>query len=89
MKFNCGPSPEAKRALKLEAENKEQLRLTNWHSFFALWPRRVGENDCRFLEQIERRGTMIQKVCFAPFSGRLAYYWGYRWQYRAKQGTTE
>ena len=46
MKFDCGETWE---------EYKE--RLSEWHSFFALIPRKVGEHDCRWLEVIERRMT--------------------------------
>lgn len=27
-----------------------------WHRFFPLYPRKIGPNDYRFLEWIERRG---------------------------------
>lgn len=63
MKLNCGPSWETKWKRKQE-----------WHAFFAIWPRRVAENDCRWLELIERKGT----------------YWdswghgGWNWEYRCR-----
>lgn len=83
MKFNCGPSPETKRMRREYAAHAEHLRLTNWHSFFTLWPRRVGENDCRWLERIERRGKVVRKLSVLPYDG-LAYYSTYAWEYRAK-----
>ena len=46
MKFNCGLSWADKRAIE-----------EDWHLFFAIWPRRVGKNDCRWLETIERKKT--------------------------------
>lgn len=62
MKINCGPTP----AQKFKA-------LQEWHPFFALWPRRVGPNDCRWLEAIERRGELRRGGGYA--------YWN--WEYRA------
>lgn len=64
MKFNCGPSWYEKHLAK------EQ-----WHDFFPLWPRRVGDGDCRWLEYIERKGDY--RTCWA--SG------GWSWEYRAKE----
>lgn len=85
MKFNCGLSPEAKRKLKDEAANELHRYLIEWHPFFALIPRRVGENDCRWLERIERKGTRVQRLCPTPVG--MMYYWAYQWEYRAKQET--
>lgn len=73
MKFNCGPGPETRRARRELRAHLKQERLSNWHSFFAILPRRVGENDCRWLERIERKGTLA-------FQG-WALDWS--WQYRA------
>jgi hypothetical protein len=56
VKFNCGPSPEAKAV----ARAREFERLQEWHAFYAIWPRRVGENDCRMLEWIVRRGGLTR-----------------------------
>lgn len=67
MKFNCGPTPEQKEADRLH-------RLTNWHPFFVMWPRRLGEGDCRWLETIERRGRYL-----LGFDGPEDW----RWEYRA------
>ena len=66
MKWDCGPTREERNAA-------EKARIEQWHSFFCLWPRRVGPSDCRWLETIERRC-----IC-----------WRYRefawvWEYRAK-----
>jgi hypothetical protein len=50
MKLNCGPNRYQKAA-------DERYRLSNWHKFFCLLPRRItGTNECRWLEYIERRG---------------------------------
>lgn len=87
MKFNCGPSPETKRKRKEHAADVEHLRLINWHPFFALRPRRIGENDCRWLEQIERKGTRVQRSQITMHG--ILNYWTYEWQYRAKQDNAE
>lgn len=61
MKFDCGPTWQT------WVEQKSE-----WHPFFTILPRRVGENDCRFLETIERR------LEYPPFHGICT------WEYRAK-----
>ena len=63
MKLNCGLSYAEKCEL-----------WEDWHPFFALWPRRVGSGDCRWLETIERKGQYIDV-------------WGHSfwiWEYRAR-----
>lgn len=42
MKFNC------KKAVE---------RRITWHTWFAWHPVRIGDEDCRWLEKVERRGT--------------------------------
>lgn len=44
MKINCGESWETKAR-----------RMLDWHPYFAWYPIRVGENDCRWLETIQRK----------------------------------
>jgi hypothetical protein len=61
MKFNCGPTKE-------ERKEERKARLSDWHRFFCIWPRRVGYRDCRWLEWIERK--------------RGEYPW--IWEYRAR-----
>lgn len=64
MRINCGPTP------------KERVKkLKQWHPFFALWPRRVGPNDCRWLETIERKGEFWA----------IEMYSGWNWEYRARE----
>lgn len=55
MKFNCGPTPEQRAKARME-------RLTNWHPYFCLWPRRIGPNDCRWLETVQRKLTFKKYV---------------------------
>ena len=63
MKFNCGPD---------YAEWKKNRE--NWHRFFAIFPRRVASHDCRWLEVIERKGTLLGQGSMRPW---------WRWEYRA------
>lgn len=48
MKLNCGPTAE-------ERYYARRARLSNWHKWFAWRPARVGKNDCRWFETIERK----------------------------------
>lgn len=50
MKFNCGLTGAEKYAIK-------KAKLINWHRWFAWRPVRVGKNDCRWLEFVERKLT--------------------------------
>lgn len=70
MKINCGPTPETRRKMKLE-------KLTNWHRKFAWLPIRAGENDCRWLEFYERKGTFNSRFHY------IHYFW--TWEYRFKE----
>ncbi len=47
MKFNCGPT----RGEKIVA-------LESWHRWFAWYPIRIGSRDCRWLEVVDRKGTL-------------------------------
>lgn len=55
MKINCGPDQKTKHEIDCVKARREAARLKEWHNFFALIPRRVGNYDCRWLEMIERR----------------------------------
>lgn len=46
MKFDCGPSYQTKTKLK-----------ESWHDWFAWYPVRLGDHNCRWLETVERKGT--------------------------------
>ncbi len=61
MKLNCGSSWESKKS-----------HLENWHRWFAWYPVRVADFDCRWLETVERQG---RNHCFG-----LDNYW--EWKYR-------
>ena len=68
MKYSCGETWEVTKQ-----------RLTNWHPFFALFPRTIGAKDgkyiCAWLEWIERRGELSVDCC--------ENWWS--WEYREKQ----
>jgi hypothetical protein len=58
MRFNCGPSQNERARRALEEEDLIKAGKhprQQWRPFFALWPVRVGENDCRWLETVEMR----------------------------------
>lgn len=57
MKFNCGSTKAA--------EKRE--RWLNWHRVFAWWPTRVGDNDCRWLECIERKYDWVGTAYLIPY----------------------
>ena len=63
MRFNCGKSVQKK--LKDQRE---------WHSWFAWYPVRVAENDCYWLEYVERKEV--------PIIGRVTGHILINWKYR-------
>lgn len=72
MKLNCGPTKEEKRLARWSY-------LHNWHTFFALWPRRItGTNECRWFETIRRKGEFVIHYCGG--------YW--QWEYSTADRST-
>jgi hypothetical protein len=63
MRFNC-PKPETWA--------EKTARLKAWHRKFAWLPVRVGDDDCRWLEFVLRRGVRVSR-----YDGG---YWD--WQYQ-------
>lgn len=55
MKLECGLSPRTRTERRAAYVKAEANRLMQWHSWFALLPVRIGDNDCRWLETVERR----------------------------------
>lgn len=70
MKFDCGPTPRERR-------NALRAAQSEWHSWFAWYPVRVGPRECRWLEPVERRGD------FTVYLPGLTRDFPYRWEYRA------
>ena len=77
MKFDCGPTWEE----KLRADKEWR---SNWHNWFALIPRRVGPNECRWLEIIERKGESYEGYAHAGYGGPVRVT-KWRYEYRVKQ----
>lgn len=50
MKFECGK----KARLKREAAERKAAKLEQWHPWFAWYRVKVGTEDCRWLETVER-----------------------------------
>ena len=73
MKFNCDRRAEARRKAWI-AKREAQKR---WHPYFTWLPTRVGYDDCRWLEWIERKRSFEQGYVYA------SSYW--YWEYRAKK----
>jgi hypothetical protein len=69
MKFDCGETPK-----------ERQFRLSNWHPFFCIFPRNVGPHDCRWLEWIERRGTLS----WSSMDGEWL-----EWEYRPREKNSD
>ena len=76
MKFNCGLTllqewEDYNTAKQEFYHNRKTNPDSGWEDFYAVWPRRVARQDCRFLELIERR------IKYFEFRGHT-------YEYRAK-----
>ena len=69
MKFNCGLTWAEKIAINNELRQQ-------WHKWFALIPRRVENEECRWLEYIERKGESYMRVVGIQTGMRVK-----RWRY--------
>lgn len=56
MMINCGPPLDERLAAR---DERKKAYLSQWHPFFALWPRRIGASRCVWLEWIRRKGRYI------------------------------
>lgn len=52
MKINCGRPRHQRR-------EDAKAYLCCWHRWFAWFPVRVGRNDCRWLEYVERKAGYV------------------------------
>ena len=74
MKFNCGKRTYAQR------KKARQKALKHWHKWFAWYPVRLGEHDCRWLEFVQRRGSIkIGYVMETEYCSEIKiWYWRYK-----------
>lgn len=71
MKFDCG-----KRSRSQHVTSRHRaLRL--WHRWFAWYPVRIGQHDCRWLEFVQRKGTYKEYYDFDGYGS----FW--IWEYKA------
>lgn len=60
MKFNCGRRPLSKADRQAQDREAYLARIEasrEWQDVFAWLPVRVGENDCRWFEVVQRRAV--------------------------------
>lgn len=62
MRFTCGER-KARREAQLQAEI---TRVTEWHPWFAWLPVRVTSSDCRWLEWVERKVELYERLGSLP-----------------------
>lgn len=55
MKFNC--STKEKEERRKAKSRKKYERVSNWHKWFAWFPVHLSEEECRWLEFLERRSA--------------------------------
>ena len=67
MQFDCGDGGKTRHE-----------RLTNWHPWFAWYPVRLADHDCRWMERVERKGKF--------YCGVGGESW-WEWEYRAQEST--
>lgn len=69
MILNCGPSLDERSMRRREAKHK---RWEQWHRWFALWPVRLDNKTCAWLQYIQRKGRKYE-----TYSG-IVWYWEYQ-----------
>jgi hypothetical protein len=80
MKFDCGPTYVERHERRQKAWEDYKASREQWHPYFCWWPKRIGSNDCRWLETVERRGYYNEPIKM-PFGGGCAGGWS--WEYRS------
>lgn len=87
MKFDCGPKIDPAEVHKefVQRMRRCAFKRRQWHKVFAWWPRRVGPNDCRWLEYIQRRYPSASTIEWADGEIEGYLYYGYP-EYRAIDG---
>lgn len=71
MKINCDYFKDRREA----RDEAYVARITEWHDWYAWFPIRLGNNDCRWFETIKRRGRFSYR-----FTG---------WEYMPLQSSME
>lgn len=86
MKLNCGTTFEKRHRDELERLEARLKKLKQWHDVFAFLPVRVGENECRWLETVQRRvPPWYSNIKFDnPIYERMPELRITEWEYRAK-----
>jgi len=86
MRFNCGTKKKKLTHEEIIAKRQAHREyMMNWHLHFAWLPVRIAENECAWLETVERRFPNAGAVKrFMEGTGSPYYSW--RWftpEYRA------
>lgn len=74
MRFRCGRW----RRLWYEFWKRRETNKEEWHKWFALYPVKVGFEDCRWLETVERRKINHRLEMGAVTMHYNTYHWDYR-----------
>ena len=73
MRIYCGPSKGVKQKARLIRLQAIRDRVQRWRPWFAWRPVRLGEDDCRWMETIERRYRLA--VVYEYHDGRSVIMW--------------
>lgn len=80
MKLNCGPTWAERYNARHRKHQEKVHRLSNWHRFFCLLPRRMTDangyqtRECRWLEYVERKGDLV----YSDYTFQNWWTWEYR-----------
>lgn len=55
MKFRCGLTKETKEQRERDHLRAKWAWQEQWHDWYAWFPVKVADNDCRWLETVRRR----------------------------------
>lgn len=67
--------------MKWDCDKRSDI-LKEWHTKFTWLPIRLGPNDCRWLETLERKGTIHKASGWADSA-----HWS--WEWRAYNGNSD
>lgn len=80
IKLNCGQTADERWEADKQRRIAQRNKLEDWHSYFAIIPRRVTPYELRWMETIERKGTSMTTL---DIYARTKTCWN--WEYRPKQ----